>query len=77
MNDSEIESGGHDLITIIGSSMTDISEQFRIQGLAERQFSIVHKIARHRFIRADGENARDMFDGEPLIAATFQRRPHA
>ena len=58
---------------IIGSTMTEITEQFRVQGLAERQFLIVRKIERHRFIRVDGENTESMFGGEPRIAATFRR----
>jgi hypothetical protein len=73
MTDHAEKDEHNDLITIIGSTMTEITAQFRVQGLAEKHFSIVRKIERHRFIRVDGENAEDMFGGEALIAATFQR----
>jgi hypothetical protein len=63
-----------EFVTIIGADMTEITNEFRAQGLAEKQFAIVHKIGRHRFTRVDGRKAEPMFEGRPLIAATFQRR---
>lgn len=66
-----------DFITIIGATMAEITGAFRAQGLAERQFAIVHRTGRHRFTRVTDGASEQMFEGEPLIAATFARRPGA
>ena len=62
-----------EFITIIGASMAEINAEFRAQGLADREFSIVHKIGRHRFTRVNSGGAEHMFEGQPMIAATFAR----
>lgn len=62
-----------EFITIIGASMAEINAEFRAQGLADREFSIVHRIGRHRFTKVNSGAAEDMFDGQPMIAATFTR----
>jgi hypothetical protein len=66
-----------DFITIIGATMAEITGAFREQGLAERQFAIVHRTGRHRFTRVTDGASETMFEGEPLIAATFARRAGA
>ena len=66
-----------DFITIIGATMAEITGAFREQGLAERQFTIVHRTGRHRFTRVTDGTSEPMFEGEPLIAATFARRAGA
>jgi hypothetical protein len=63
-----------EFITIIGSDMTEIANEFRAQGLAEQDYAIVHRAGRHRFTRVIGEKGEAMFGGTPLIAATFRRR---
>lgn len=75
MNSQQQATNEHDeFVTIIGADMAEITNEFRAQGLAEKQFSIVHKIGRHRFTRVDGERTETMFDGQALIAATFKRQ---
>ena len=66
-----------EFITIIGASMAEIHAEFRAQGLADREFSIVHRIGRHRFTRVNGGGAEQMFEGRPMIAATFARMQRA
>ena len=63
-----------EIITVIGSNMAEITDIFRAQGFAERDFTIVGRVDRHRFFRVSVEVAEGMFDGEPQIAATYQRR---
>lgn len=63
-----------DFITIIGTDMSAIAQEFRAQGLSDKQYSIVHRAGRHRFTHVAGERAEAMFGGEPLIAATYRRR---
>ena len=66
-----------EFITIIGASMADIANAVSAQGLASREFTIVHKIERHRFtVAKDGETS-SMFEGRQLLAATFARRAGA
>jgi hypothetical protein len=62
-----------EFITIIGANMAEINAEYRAQGLADREFSIVHKIGRHRFMRINEGATEEMFDGQPVIAATFTR----
>lgn len=71
------QSTSEDFITLIGADMAEISEAFRSQGLAEKNFHIVHRTGRHRFTRVDGAEHETMFDGQTMIAATYQRRSHA
>ena len=63
-----------EFVTIIGASMAEITDAFRAQGLAEKQFSIVHSVGRHSFMRIDGDRNEVLFDGQALIAATYRRR---
>lgn len=67
--------GEEEFVTIIGRDAEQISRAFQAEGLAQQQFSIVHRMGRHRFAVADGEDARTIFDGEGLMAATYVRRP--
>ncbi len=64
-----------EFITLIGSDMDEIHAAYCAQGLAERHYSIVHRTGRHRFTRVTGSGSETMFDGQPLIAATFRRCP--
>ncbi|WP_404400837.1 hypothetical protein [Pelagibacterium halotolerans] len=64
-----------DFITIIAPSMAEVMASFRAQGLAEKQYAIVHRAGRHSFTVAHGEEpATTLFNGMPMIAATFARR---
>ena len=62
-----------EFITIIGATMAEINAEYHAQGLADRDFSIVHRIGRHRFTRVGSGASEDMFGGESMIAATFTR----
>lgn len=59
-----------DFITIIAPSMAEVMASFAAQGLAERQYAIVHRGGRHSFRLADGEA---LFGGTGMVAATFAR----
>jgi hypothetical protein len=74
MSTAESANQQDEFVTIIGRDFTEIANEFRAQGLAAQEFSIVHRIGRTRFTRVDGDKSETMFDGEQLIAATFQRR---
>lgn len=66
--------GEEDFITIIAPSMAEVMASFAAQGLAERQYAIVHRGGRHSFTLAGGET---LFEGATMIAATFARRAGA
>lgn len=66
-----------EFVTIIGRNVAEIANEFRAQGLAAQEFSIVHRIGRTRFTRVNGDKSEAVFEGEQLIAATFQRRQGA
>lgn len=66
--------GFEEFITIIAPTMAEVMASFKAQGLAEREYSIVHRGGRHSFTMAGGET---LFDGAPMVAATFARRAEA
>lgn len=66
-----IDTASEDFITIIAPSMAEVMASFKSQGLAERDYSIVHRAGRHSFTMADGEA---LFAGAQMVAATFSRR---
>jgi hypothetical protein len=74
MNQQTHETDTDEFITLIGADMDEIHAAYRAQGLAERHYAIVHRTGRHRFSRVSGSGSETMFDGEPMIAATFWRR---
>lgn len=66
--------GEEDFITIIAPSMAEVMAGFAAQGLAKRQYAIVHRGGRHSFTLAGGET---LFEGAQMVAATFARRVEA
>jgi hypothetical protein len=68
------ETTEEDFITIIAPSMAEVMASFASQGLAERQYAIVHRGGQHSFTLAGGET---LFDGAKMVAATFARRAGA
>jgi len=61
-------------ITIIARTVADAMRQFKAKGLDKLGFSIVGPVDKHQFSLADGNDiATDMFEGNPMIAATFRR----
>ncbi len=67
------DSQSDEFVTLIGADMDEIYAAFQAQGLAERQYSIVYRVARHRFTSVSGGTQQTMFDGHPMVAATFRR----
>lgn len=67
-------SSDDEFVTIVGGTAEEISRTFREQGLAEQDFSIVHRIGRHRLALAPGQDPTSLFDGRELVAATYTRR---
>lgn len=67
-----------DFITIIAPTMADVMASYHAQGLAGRDYAIVHRAGRHSFTLAGaGEGATALFDGAPMVAATFARAARA
>lgn len=66
--------GAEEFVTIVGGNAEEIGRAFRSQGLAEQDFTIVHRIGRHRFALAPGQDPGALFDGRELVAATYTRR---
>lgn len=63
-----------DFITIIAPTLAEVMDSFRAQGLAAKHYTIVHRVGRHSFRVAGGSRTTTLFDGSPMIAATFARR---
>ncbi|WP_196260364.1 hypothetical protein [Pelagibacterium limicola] len=74
MNAMTTDIPDEDFITIIAPSMAEVMESFAAQGLAEREYAIVHRGGKHSFTLAGGET---LFNGAKMIAATFARRAGA
>ncbi|MDQ0509824.1 hypothetical protein [Ancylobacter amanitiformis] len=73
-HDGSQHNGPEEFVTIVGGSAEEISRTFREQGLAEQDFSIVHRIGRHRLAGPAGQDLLSLFDGRDLVAATYTRR---
>ncbi len=71
MND-QMDIERDEYVTIIGATMSDVMREFRTQGLAEKNYSIVSRVGHHQFTLA-GQQSEQMFAGEPMLAATFRR----
>ncbi|WP_428029340.1 hypothetical protein [Ancylobacter sp.] len=71
-------SGEDEFVTIIGGDAEEIGQVFKAEGLAAKDFTIVHRIGRHRIAMAPGQ--QDMsalinaLVGGRLVAATYTRR---
>jgi len=63
-----------EFVTIIAASMAEVMGQFRARGLGAMGFAIAGPVGRHQFAFADDGGAKEMFDGQPMLAATFTRR---
>lgn len=68
------DAGENDYVTIIAGSMAEVMSQFKAQGLADKHYAIVHRVGQHRFTVANGPETISLFDGAPMVAATFARR---
>ncbi|MDQ0348053.1 MULTISPECIES: hypothetical protein [Ancylobacter] len=76
---SQTTSGEDEFVTIIGGDAEEIGQVFRDQGLAAKDFTIVHRIGRHRIAMAPGQDDMSALVGAllggRLVAATYARRP--
>lgn len=66
--------GHEEFVTIVGGSAEEIAAAFREQGLAEKDYTVVHRIGRHRLALPTGRDLLSLFDGRQLVAATYSRR---
>lgn len=69
-----------EFVTLIGGDAEEIGRAFKAQGLADQDFTIVHRIGRHRLAAAPGQDLGTLLtalaDGT-LVAATYARRSPA
>lgn len=63
-----------DFVTIIAATMAEVMQSFKSQGLAEQEYTIVHRGGEHSFTVVDRGDSAPLFGGEKMIAATFARR---
>jgi hypothetical protein len=61
-------------ITIIAPSAREVMHRFKEQGLAALGYAINGRMDRHQFAFADADQTTELFEGEPMVAATFVRR---
>lgn len=70
--------GEDEFVTIIGGDAEEIGQVFKAEGLAAKDFSIVHRIGRHRIAMAPGQQDMSALIGAllggRLVAATYTRR---
>lgn len=62
-----------DCITIIAPSVAEAMRQFKERGLDKLGYAIVGKVVRQRIAYASDDGNQDMFDGQPMFAATWTR----
>ncbi|MDR3471042.1 MAG: hypothetical protein P4M09_05065 [Devosia sp.] len=64
-----------EFVTIIAPSLTEVMNAYHARGLAEQNYTIVHRAGRHQFTLVSSvDQSTQLFDGEPMTAATFVRR---
>lgn len=64
---------GEDYITIIAPTLAEVMSAFHAQGLAAN-YAILHRAGRHSFTLAGGSDQNTtLFNGQPMVAATFAR----
>ena len=64
---------GDEFVTIIASTLGDVMQQYRARGLAAAGYAITGQVGRHQFSVAASAGSADLFDGVPMVAATFRR----
>jgi len=62
-----------DFITIIAPTLAEVMQSYHTQGLSEKNYVIVHRPGQHSFTYV-GEATTHLFDGLPMVAATFMRQ---
>ena len=61
-------------ITIIAPSVREAMRQFKERGLDVLGYAIVGKVVRQQFSLVGGEGTSDMFEGAPMVSATWRRK---
>ncbi len=72
-HDDRPDTGSEDCITIIASSCAEAVRAAQARGLAALGYVIAGPVLRHTFSMAADNEA--MFGGEPMVAATWIRKP--
>ncbi len=62
-----------DYVTIIGRSGSDVMHQFTARGLDRLGYAIVGRIVPQTFALTAAEGSIELFEGSPMLAATFRR----
>jgi len=62
-----------DFITIIAPTLAKVMQSYHAQGLAAQNYVIIHRPGSHSFTYVD-EGTTRLFDGTPMVAATFMRQ---
>lgn len=65
-----------EFVTIIAPTLVGVMQQFKARGLAAAGYAITGQAGRHHFEVSDPAGNRDLFDGTPMMAATFRRTGH-
>lgn len=64
----------NEYVTIVATTMDELMQQFRVRGLGALGFTIMGEVGLHHFALAEHGSARELFDGERMLAATFCRK---
>lgn len=62
-----------EFITIIGPTLGEVMRQYKDRGLAAAGYAITGQAGRHQFAVAGSGETAELFDGTPMVAATFRR----
>lgn len=62
-----------EFVTIIAPTLGGVMQQFKARGLAAAGYAITGQVGRHQFALVAAEGSHDLFDGTPMMAATFRR----
>lgn len=65
--------GTEEFITIIGPTLGEVMRQYRDRGLAAAGYAITGQAGRHQFAVAGSNDSAVLFNGAPMVAATFRR----
>jgi hypothetical protein len=71
---SPASSEREEYLTIIAPTAGEAMAQFKARGLGEQGYAISGKIGRHQFSIVGGGDSTELFSGNGMIAATFNRK---
>lgn len=67
------QSGPEEFLTIIAPTLSDVMQQYKSRGLSAAGYAITGQAGRHQFSMAGPAGSTELFDGTPMVAATFRR----